>query len=120
MGNLEAALTTIEVALTHFRNGESRASIMACLSVLASIHRNAGRLDAAHAAASEALLIQRSLSDAGHWRLAAFEIELADIESRRGQHAAARALAEHAHPILLRVLGAEHTRTRIAAGLLSD
>jgi hypothetical protein len=66
------------------------------------------------------LQIQRSLSDAGHWRVAAFEIELADIESRRGQHAAARALAEHAHPILLGVLGAEHSRTRIAAGLLSD
>jgi eukaryotic-like serine/threonine-protein kinase len=120
MGNLEAALATIEVALTHFRHAESSASVMACLSVLASIHRDAGRLDAAHAAASEALQIQRSLSDAGHWRVAAFEIELADIESRRGQHAAARALAEHAHPILLRVLGAEHTRTRIAAGLLGE
>lgn len=118
VGRRDEARTLIERTIAHFRRTQSSATLMACLSVLATIQRDSGRLNEARAAASEALQIQGQLSNAEHWREAAFEIELADVEARLGQHEVARSRAEHVHPILLRVLGAQHSRTQRAAELL--
>jgi tetratricopeptide (TPR) repeat protein len=118
-GNVEAARATIEQTLAWYRARESKGAIAACLSINAHIARVAGDVAAAHAAATELVEIQRGRGDPEHWRVAAAEAELAEVEDARGEWAAALSLLDHAEPILVRTFGDTHWRVAAARAIRS-
>jgi eukaryotic-like serine/threonine-protein kinase len=95
-------------------NASSRA---ACFHAAARLSEAQGDWDTAITHLQNALIAEKENFPSDHWRIAATEVELAQVELSRSDLVRTRALLDHAQPIVEDVLGADHWRTQRARAL---
>ena len=95
-------------------NASSRA---ACFRIAARLAEAQNNLPAAKQNLQKALAAEHESFPGSHWRIAATEIELAEIEQSLGNTSPAQALLDHAQPIVENVLGPKHWRSERARSL---
>ncbi len=117
IGNVDAAQRVLAPAVELAKASGDPSSRAVCFHVAARLAEAQGKRDAEVTYLQNALVAVKENFPADHWRIAATEVELAQVELSRGDRERTRALLDHAQPIVENALGMDHWRTRQARTL---